>query len=125
MNIELVAEQHLFKVCNLTYLTNFAGGDQSFIDQMIGLFCKQVPEELNNIRVHASLNNLADVRNVAHKLKSSVSLLGAEPMIAQLKQVEELAISGAENSAILELHDQLLALFVTAEAELKNYLAER
>jgi len=123
MNTELLTGELKLRVCNLTYLKNFAGGDQDFIRQMIELFFIQVPEELNNIRNHVSLNNFTDVKNVAHKLKSSVSLLGAESMAIHLKQIEDLALSGTDSSGILNHYDQLIQINEEAVLELKAYIA--
>lgn len=122
MSTEAATVEHLFKVCNLTYLKNFAGGDQEFIRQMIELFFTQVPEELNHIKQQATLNNLSDVKNIAHKLKSSVSLLGAESMVRHLKQIEDLAAYASDGAAIRIHYDELLNLNVEAVKELKVYL---
>lgn len=122
MNTELVAGEPLFRVCNLTYLKNFAGGDQDFIRQMIELFFIQVPDELRNIGQHISLNDLTAVKNVAHKLKSSVSLLGAESMAMHLKQIEDLAVGGAASGIIMHHYDKLVQLNEEAVVELKGYI---
>lgn len=123
MHTESVTCEDLFKVCNLTYLKNFAGGDQAFIRQMIELFFIQVPDELNNIREYAALHNFTDVKNTAHKLKSSVSLLGAESMAVSLKQIEDIAAGGADSGSIMELYSELSELNGEAVKELKAYLA--
>lgn len=108
------------KVCDLTYLQNFSGGDKGFMRQMIELFFKQVPVELNSLHQHAG--NFDNVRNTAHRLKSSVSLVGAESMVVLLKQMEKLAIDGSDSDQILELNKELVQLYNVAQNELKAYL---
>lgn len=120
--MELVNSECAFKVCNLTYLENFSGGDKDFIRQMIELFFKQVAEELNNIRQQAIKMDLQEVMKTAHKLKSSVSLLGAERMALLLKQIEQLAAVEEGNDTILQLHTELNVLNEEAVRELKAYL---
>lgn len=108
------------KVCDLTYLQNFSGGDKNFMRQMIELFFIQVPSELNNISQYAGIPE--NVKNTAHKLKSSVSLVGAESMAILLKQMEKLAASGSDKEQILELNKELLQLYSVAQSELETYL---
>lgn len=122
LTMELSGNEQAFKVCNLTYLRNFAGGDEGFIRQMIELFFIQVPDELNNIRQHLTINNLSDVKNTAHKLKSSVALLGAESMASRLKQIEDLALAEAAAEGIMDLHCELVQINEEAVKELKAYL---
>lgn len=122
--MEKVISKHPGKVCDLTYLVKFACADQDFIRQIIELFFTQVPAELNNLQQQARMNNFTDVKSTAHKLKSSVSLLGAESMAVRLRQVESITVSGADRAQeVLQLHDELLQLYHAAHEELKAYLA--
>lgn len=119
-NIGSMKRIHSLKVCDLTYLLNFSGGDKNFMRQMIELFFKQVPAELNSISQHAGIPE--NVKSTAHKLKSSVSLVGAESMVVLLKQMEKLAVSGSDKQQILELNKELLQLYNVAQRELETYL---
>lgn len=108
------------KVCDLTYLQNLSAGDLGFIRQVLTLFFQQVPVELNNLTQH--IDNLTNVKNTAHKLKSSVSLVGAESMVVRLKQIELLALEGVDKEQIRQLIHELLQLYGEAKEELETYL---
>ncbi len=116
-------EEQLVRICDLTYLENFAGGDQHFIRQMIELFFAQVPDELNNLKQQLYLQNLAEVKLIAHKLKSSVLLLGAECMAIHLIQIEALSTCASDGGVILAHYEALVNLNEEAVKELELYLA--
>ncbi|MBF9254526.1 CHASE3 domain-containing protein [Pontibacter sp. 172403-2] len=95
------------KLCDLAYLHRMSGGDSNFVKEMIILFLKQAPRELEKMKQAAMINNLPEVKEIAHKLKSSVSLIGAESMLTRLKQIEELVKQNPEVDHVLQLNQEL------------------
>jgi signal transduction histidine kinase/CheY-like chemotaxis protein/HPt (histidine-containing phosphotransfer) domain-containing protein len=116
------AEVKALNVCDLAYLRQMSGGDSIFEKEMISLFLKQVPEELENMKQAAIKENMPGVKEVAHKLKSSVSLLGAESMLTRLKEIESLVLQEQETVNILRLNQELSELNDKVALELQPLL---
>ena len=63
---------------SLDYLEEMSANDNSFLKEMLGLFQKQSADNFNLLHDHLSANDFESVKKVAHKLKSSFSLIGAD-----------------------------------------------
>lgn len=111
------------KLCNLAYLHRMSGGDNSFVKEMIMLFLKQMPRELELMKQAALKKDLPEVKEVAHKLKSSVSLIGAESMLARLKEIEKLVQQEDEIGNVLRLNQELTDINGRVVTELQPLLA--
>lgn len=109
-------------ICDLGYLRRMSGGDESFIKEMIKLFLKQVPLELEKLKETAETEDLATAKQVAHKLKSSVSMVGAEQVLLLLKKFETAEEVDAEQQTIHDFHNSLQQLFIHMQAELEPLL---
>nr|WP_255749402.1 ATP-binding protein [Pontibacter liquoris] len=110
------------KHCDLSYLHKMSGGNTDFIKEMIGLFLKQLPPELEHMKQAALKIDFPAVKEVAHKLKSSVSIVGAESMLVRLKQIEALAKQEAEIEQVLCLNQELTEINEQVALELQPYL---
>lgn len=78
-------------VCNLAYLEEMGDGDKEFIFSMINTFLKQAPVEISELKKVVKGKNSSEIKFVAHKLKSIVSMVGAADLRANLEQIEKLA----------------------------------
>lgn len=94
------------KSCNLEYLHRMSSGDESFVKEMIKLFLKQVPQELEKLTTVAS--DSQTVKQIAHKLKSSVSMVGAEELLVQVKELEQKANNGIDSATVISYQKELL-----------------
>lgn len=106
-------------VCNLTYLEELTDNDKAFMDRIVGMFLEQVPSELDRLQAGVDSQNMAEVQKIAHKIKSTVSLLGAKSMGLRLKEIEELASSSTETAKVEQLCRELVAKGQTAIKELR------
>ena len=79
------------QIVNLTYLEDMSDGDEKIMKEMINIFISQVSEfaeemkDLNNNKEYFKLGNLA------HKAKSSISIMGMKNLAKELKEFELLA----------------------------------
>jgi len=79
------------QIVNLTYLDDMSGGNKKVMKEMINIFISQVSEfaeemkDLNNKKEYFKLGNLA------HKAKSSISIMGMKNLAKELKEFELLA----------------------------------
>jgi len=76
------------QIVNLTYLEDMSGGNKEVMKEMINIFISQASEfaeemkDLNNEKEYFKLGNLA------HKAKSSISIMGMETLAKELKKFE-------------------------------------
>jgi HPt (histidine-containing phosphotransfer) domain-containing protein len=79
---------------DLSYLREMSGGNKELVMEMITIFTSQVKEfgsemdQLLNEKQYASLGKLA------HKAKSSVSIMGLNDLAIKLKELENAANEG-------------------------------
>ena len=110
------------KHTDLTYLKEISNGSNEFIREMISLFIKHTPIELNNIELYFKNKNWQSLRNVFHKMKASMAFVGLKEIESILRQAEEYALNETNldqlpsmimkvkqtcNEAISELEEEL------------------
>jgi len=87
---------------DLSYLNQVFQGNQVMIKQIISMFVQQVPNYINEMEDCVAKMELNNLHSLAHKAKSSISMLG-------LKDMEELVLSieykSKNNQELNELPD--------------------
>lgn len=106
-------------VINLSYLTQMVGGKKELIIDIIDTFLKHVPEELNSINDAVIKNNYPLVKSLAHKMKSSVSIMGISSLTPVLEEMMALG-EKASIEKIKELNQKLNLICHTAIEEIKK-----
>jgi len=95
--------KHEYMKVNLTYLEKMADGNKELIIEMVDIFKEQVKE------FKVQMNTLLDKKNwhglgkLAHKAKSSVSIVGMEKQASELKELE-LLTQKEENPEVYETY---------------------
>jgi signal transduction histidine kinase/DNA-binding NarL/FixJ family response regulator len=120
MGISAVAEEKP-KLYDLSMLNAIGKDSSAFTDKMISLFLKLVVADTNLMHDAAIGGNNAEVGRLAHKIKSSLSNMGINSLLEQIKTLE---IKGDQNpdenlvgettllqSRLKEVTDQLEADF--------------
>jgi HPt (histidine-containing phosphotransfer) domain-containing protein len=108
------------KVCNLNYLAEMMGGKKKLITEILDAFIVQVPEELTAIRNAILSSDFPVIRNFAHTMKSSVSIMGITSLTPVLQEMENLGTQAMNISRIGELNIQLNLICKTALEEIEN-----
>jgi len=110
---------------DLTYLHELSSGNRAFEKEMLTLFIKQVPEELLELQQAYHQKEHLLVKNTAHRMKSSLPLVGIDYLLKLLAQLEDAGRNeqfDKETDTCMEmLNHKLEACFDTIEAELKTY----
>ena len=106
---------------DLTYLHEISDHNQAFEREMMELFIQEVPHELENINRAIQQNNHTTINEIAHKLKSSYSLLGIREngLLHQLEQ------QGAKQMPLDEIrirYEELVLITDEVFEELKTML---
>lgn len=80
--------QEPHRLFDLSYLNQVFQGNQDMIRQIIQLFLQQVPQYITEMERCVERNALHDLHPLAHKAKSSVSMLGLKAMEERILQIE-------------------------------------
>ncbi len=110
---------------DLTYLTGMAGGNIEVIKEMIDLFIEQVAEISEEMNVSLEKKDWLHLSKLAHKAKSSVSIMGMNELAVELKQLELIASQGVEHEMFANTVQKFLTDCTEAIEELKNYVTEK
>lgn len=89
------------KITDLGYLIEIAAGDQSFIEDIIDTFIRQVPEFTANMKRCLRERNYTGLAKEAHTAKSSVIIFGLHNLAGRLKEFQLLA-EKMENTTVYE-----------------------
>jgi PAS domain S-box-containing protein len=95
--------QELHEDISLAYLKDYSGGSAEFEQEMISMFLKQVPDMKENLLKAYEERRKDDLKGIAHKMKSSVSLFGANVLTRLLSEIEaEQEIEGENMKMLLQ-----------------------
>jgi HPt (histidine-containing phosphotransfer) domain-containing protein len=81
---------------DLTYLKNMSAGNKDLFIEMINIFKSQVDEFNEGMDKSLNDKDYEQLGRLAHKAKSSISIMGLEELAGELKSFETLAKSGEE-----------------------------
>ncbi|NOT92508.1 Hpt domain-containing protein [Ferruginibacter sp.] len=104
-NADLLTE----KLYDLSMIEQLCRGNQDQVKKMVKVFIDQIPKSVEEIKLAYTTRDLDIVKNVAHKIKPTLSYYAIVKIEKDLRQIEALAKEG----------------FATTELELKiNKLEE-
>ncbi len=108
---------------NLNYLRELAGGDHQFMAEMISLFLKQTPANVNTLIVYLQKQDWENLKKLAHKMTSGVALMGIKELqhyLAELQTYSKLQVNtDLLPHKVLELKD----IYHKATEELQKELS--
>lgn len=110
-----------YEVIDLTYLRKLSNENIAFIRSMATAFCGQSPIFLEQLEQAAHNNDWETLRNVAHKMKPTVGMMGmseAEQLLAALEELENETIDVIK---IKKQLDQLERICQEAFVELADW----
>lgn len=109
---------------NLAYLTAMAAGDNSFVIEMITEYKLRVPSYINELLLAVTEGNLEEVRFVAHKLSSSLQIVGAHDLVEITHKIEEMSLDDKNIlDNIVSETKKMTPLYKEVEKELNEELA--
>jgi len=114
-----------YQFLNLDYLNMMSDGDDDMKATMIEMLVEEIPEEMEKMKQLHAEANWNELREVSHKMKSTLGFVGNDAMTEANKEIEDIAkTGGVEGGAKLpELLAVLLNIYPNAVAELKSELA--
>jgi HPt (histidine-containing phosphotransfer) domain-containing protein len=81
---------------DLTYLKNMSAGNKDLVLEMIGIFKNQVLEFTTDMENLLNKKEYEKLGKLAHKAKSSISIMGLNELASELKTFENLAKAGVD-----------------------------
>ena len=107
-------------LCNLKYLTDIMGGKKNLIKGIMDAFLLQMPEEL--VKINAAVENVdyPVIKNLAHTMKSSVSIMDIAIIIPVLQELETLASGNKSIERIRVLNTELNTICNQAIIEIEK-----
>ena len=81
---------------DLSYLREMSGGNQGLILEMIDIFKNQVVEFAEGMEQYLKNKEYEKLGKLAHKAKSSISIMGLSELATQLKSLELMACAGTD-----------------------------
>ena len=88
---------------DLTYLIQVSNHDQTFIFDIIHSFLNSSNNHLENIRKHLDNKAWTDIGGIAHKMKPSLTMIGAEDARALASKLETEATTDSSRTAYTKL----------------------
>jgi len=105
---------------NLNYLTSQTGGNKKIMLEMIEIFGEQMIEFQDGLQQQFDTNNWLKLGKIAHKAKSSVTIMGMAKTAEQLKELEILASEGKEVERYEKILHSIFSDFELAKQDLEK-----
>lgn len=109
-----------YKYINPEYLESVAGGDPGIISDLVEMFREQSSETYTQMLDLLSLGDYNNLGMLAHKVKSSVAIMGMNDLAVMLKNFELQAREGREKEMYKSYIERFRADTLGALAELDN-----
>lgn len=120
------SEKCIQNVCDLKYLSEIMGGKKQLIKEIMDVFLKQIPHELQFINEAILKTDYVTIKNFAHTMKSSVSIMGISRLTPVLQEMEDMGALSADIEKIKKLNQKLNLICKQAleeiEKEKHNYV---
>lgn len=113
-------EMSIKNTCDFSYLSEMMGGKQNLILGIMDAFLEQIPEELISINEAVTKANHAIIKNVAHTMKSTVSIMGIYSLEPILKEMEDLGSTTGDIEKIRVLNLELNSICKKAIEEVEK-----
>jgi HPt (histidine-containing phosphotransfer) domain-containing protein len=90
---------------DLSYLREMSGGNKDLVLEMISIFNSQVVEFGQTMDQLLTSGQFESLGKLAHKAKSSVSIMGLDQLAVQLKNLENSAREGKDTETYAAIVD--------------------
>jgi len=109
---------------NLDYMDMMSDGDDSMKKIMLEMLFEELPMEIDKMKEHVVSNNMKELGEVSHKMKSTLAFVGNTAMTEANKSIEQIVKNGEGVNELGQLTDTLQQIYPLALAELKEVHAD-
>lgn len=113
-------QKNMKNACDFSYLSEMMGGKKNLIIGIMDAFLEQIPEELGSINEAVTNTNYPKIKNVAHTMKSTVSIMGIYSLEPVLKEMENLGSTTGSIEKIRVLNLELNSICKKAIEEVEK-----
>jgi signal transduction histidine kinase/DNA-binding NarL/FixJ family response regulator len=106
-------------IINLEFLASAMRGKKKLISDTLDIVITQLPGDMDTLKQAVSDEDHLNTGRCAHRIKSTVSLMGMIKMAALLEEMERIAVTG-NTGQIKSLHQQAYAAYEAGMKELKR-----
>jgi CheY-like chemotaxis protein len=106
--LPVTADQRIY---NLTYLLKITRGNKARLNKIIKMFLQQIPEELGALTEAIERTKYITISDIAHKLKTSIAVLGIVVLKPVLDEIEQLGNISSGIEKIMQLNCQVNTVF--------------
>ncbi|MBN1987957.1 MAG: Hpt domain-containing protein [Bacteroidales bacterium] len=108
------------KVIDLNYLKEMSEGSNELMVELISMFLKQVPLFQEQLKMLHETKEFITLGKLAHKIKSSVAMMGMNELATDMKTLEDIAKREVE----IEKYAVLINKFNTVSTEAVTELTQ-
>jgi HPt (histidine-containing phosphotransfer) domain-containing protein len=77
-----------YQYIQLDYLETMTDGDSDMMQTMLDMLIIEIPEEMEKMKIALAANDLEELFQLSHKMKTTLSFIGNEDMIEANKKLE-------------------------------------
>ena len=112
------------QIYDLSKIDKMVEGDQVMVKKMIGMFLDKTPDLLQEMKDHLASGAWIEVGKLAHRLKSSINLMGIDKLYDNIRFIEKYSFDeeGTHRDAVPELIEELNTVCQEAFLQLKKEL---
>ena len=110
------------KITSLHEIEKITNGNQATLKELLAVFIKEGTLQVQKLQAYLNDGNLQELKNTAHKIKSSLLLIGLGSYRTMAEEIEQGAEKNLQKTKQQVL--ELIILYTRALAELKITLEE-
>jgi len=110
-------EVKVYNFINLDYLDMMSDGDLEMKKVMLDMLFEELPQEISKMRQLTDASDWNELKSVAHKMKSTLSFVGCDPMTSSNSDIEMICKDGGDTAKVEPLMTVL-------ESNLDNVMSE-
>lgn len=113
-----------FTYIDLSYLDLMADGDVDMKQMMLDMLLEELPMEIDKMGELLTTKNWNELREVAHKMKSTLSFVGNTDMTEANKTIEDIAKKDGESGLTAAEEEKLPELVAILQSTYPNVVSE-
>lgn len=119
-NMKQEQKFNTYQYIDLSYMDLMSDGDIDIKKTMLSMLFEEPLHEIKSMKELCAAKNWRDLKNVSHKMKSTLSFFGKDPIVSTNKEIEYLAMNNKDTERIAGLVDELEKLYLYSLEELKD-----
>lgn len=109
---------------DLSYLKEISNGSKEFIIEMISVFIREIPIEIDKLEKHLAAKDWKSLKSVAHKMKSTFSIMGIKELESDIKLMNDYAAQESNLDQLPAMIANTKKICIETVKELEFVLAE-